>query len=119
MRCLLLALLIAGCAITPDVEEPEAPAPRPDPTPMQTPNALVLAGNYDQACTRDDDCVAVFEGNACEPVQCANAAIRRDEATAFRAELGSYWSCREVRACPVGQPVMGDPAKCVANKCVL
>jgi hypothetical protein len=61
----------------------------------------------------------VFEGNACSAVQCANAAIRRDALTEYRAELGAYWSCRAPQACPAGKAVMGDPAICVANKCVL
>jgi hypothetical protein len=117
----LLALLIAGCAVVgPEAEEPvPPPSPDADTTPWQTPNALVLAGNYDQSCTRDDDCIAVFEGNACSAVQCANAAIRRDELTEYRAELGAYWSCRSAQTCAAGKPVMGDPAICVANKCVL
>jgi hypothetical protein len=120
MRSFLLALLIAGCAVGPEAEEPVSPAPPDaDTTPWQTPPVLVLAGNYDQSCTRDGDCIAVFEGNACTAVQCANAAIRRDELTEYRAELGTSWSCRTPQACPVGTPVMGDPAICVANKCVV
>lgn len=123
MRPLLLAsLVLGGCLATTDATdpvEPSQPTPDADTSPMQTPNALVLANNYDQYCTRDTDCVAVYEGNACDPVRCANAAIRLDELTEYRAELGAYWSCYAPRACPVGNPVTGDAAICVAGRCAL
>jgi hypothetical protein len=124
MRSLLLASLFAltGCLSATDTDpvEPAPPSsPDADTSPMQTPNALVLAGNYDQSCTRDDECVAVFEGNACEPVRCANAAIHRDGLVEYRAELGAYWSCQAPKACPAGQPVMGDQAICRAGRCTL
>ena len=121
MRFLLLVSLIGACAVTPDAAEPTPPpdaAITVDAGLLPTTN--VFAASFDQYCTRDDDCVAVFEGNACEPCRCANAAIRRDAMPEYRAEIGAFWSCQEPTECAAGCDVAtGDPAICVANKCTL
>lgn len=118
MRFLLIASLIACSATTPEPIEPEPPAP--DAAPTVTPSTDVFAASFDRYCTRDDDCVAVFEGNACESCRCANAAIRRDALPRFRAELGAFWSCHDPSACAADcRAVTGDPAICVANTCTL
>ncbi|MBA3499818.1 MAG: hypothetical protein H0T65_05580 [Deltaproteobacteria bacterium] len=122
MRLVFLASLLAGCAVGPEPAEPIPPPPPPvDVTsPFQTPSTLVLARAFDQACTRDDECVAVYEGNACTACRCANAAIHRDALPKYRAEIGAYWACYAPEDCGADcQAVTGDAAICVANKCTL
>lgn len=127
MRLLLASLsFLAACAVGPEPAEPTAPAapdatpPPPDASPVQTPSTLVLASGFDQACTRDDECVAVFEGNACDACRCANTAIRRDALPRYRAELGAFWSCHDPATCGGDcAAVIGDPAICVAGRCTL
>jgi len=125
MRYFLASLIpLAACSLGPEPAEPTQPAPDAavavDASPMQTPTTLVLANSFDQSCTRDDECVAVYEGNACAPCRCANAAIRRDALPKYRAEIGAYWSCYEPAACGADcQAVTGDPAICVAGRCTL
>lgn len=124
MRSLVLLVFLAGCPITPEPSEPSQPPPDAgvaiDSSPMQTPSTLVLASSFDTYCTRDDDCVAAFEGNACESCRCANTAIRRDALPKYRSELGAYWTCYEQKACQADcNAVIGDAAICVAGKCAL
>ena len=121
MRLALLALLISACAVGPEPVEPAPPPPPPvDTTPMQTPSTLVLAASFDQSCTRDDECVAIYEGNACAACRCANAAIHRDALPRYRAEIGAYWSCHAPEECGADcQLVTGDAAICVAGRCAL
>ena len=106
--------------MTPEPVEPTPPPPPPvDEGPTQTPSTDVLASSFDMYCTRDDDCAAVYEGNACSPVRCANAAIRRDALPEYRAELGAYWSCYEPDDEAQCTSSIGDPAICVAGRCSL
>jgi hypothetical protein len=120
MRYLLLASLIAGCSVTPEPVEPSQPAVPDASGPMQTPSTNVFASSFDTYCTRDDDCVAAYEGNACAPCRCANTAIRRDALPEYRAELGAYWSCYAPEDCAADcTSVIGDPAICVAGRCSL
>ncbi|MDQ3334434.1 MAG: hypothetical protein M4D80_04680 [Myxococcota bacterium] len=121
MRFALLASLISACAVGPEPAEPIQPA-TPDATtsPIQTPSTLVLASRFDQSCTYNSDCVAVYEGSACAPCRCANAAIHRDALPKYRAEIGAYWACYAPEDCGADcQAVTGDAAICVANKCTL
>ena len=122
MRFVFLASLMTACAVSPDAAEPTQPA-APDAgfvADSARPSTNVLASSFDQYCTRDDECAAVFEGNACEPCRCANAAIRRDALPKYRAEIGAFWSCHEPTECAADcQAVTGDSAICVANKCTL
>lgn len=37
----------------------------------------VTATDYDQSCTTDEDCVAVFEGDVCDECKCANATVSK------------------------------------------
>lgn len=121
MRFALLASLLAACSIGPEPSEPTTPAPPDaDLSPMQTPSTLVLATSFEQFCTRDDECAAVYEGNACEPCRCTNAAIRRDALPKYRVEIGAYWACYEPQACGTDcQLAIGDAAICVAGRCTL
>jgi hypothetical protein len=117
MRFVLFSL-IAGCAVTPEPVEPTPPVPEVEQGPMQTPSVDVLASSFDAYCTRDDECAAVYEGNACDSCQCANTAIRRDALPEYRAELGAYWSCQDDGACACERDI-GDAALCVAGRCTL
>lgn len=125
----LLLLLVAGCPKQRESEEPTPPAPPSDAAaidapsgPMQTPPATttILAASYPQACTRDDECVGVFEGDACNPCRCAFNAIRVDALARYKADLGQFWACYQPDACktPCHQTI-GDPAKCEAGTCLL
>jgi hypothetical protein len=120
----LSLFLLAACPITPDSAEPTQPPP-PDATAAvadapPAPRTEIAADDHDRYCTRDDECVAAFEGNACDPCRTANTAIRRDALPRNRAELGAYWACYEPEACEAdGGAAIGDPAICVANKCTL
>jgi hypothetical protein len=120
MRSVLIASLIslAGCPINPEATEPEPPPPDAPVTPGPVPTTNVFASSFDQYCSTDYDCAAVYEGNACAPTRCANAAIRYDALPKYRAELGAFWSCYEPepQACSYA---IGDVAVCVANKCTL
>ncbi|MDQ3368593.1 MAG: hypothetical protein M3680_24455, partial [Myxococcota bacterium] len=85
-----------------------------------TASTAIRATSYDQYCTRDDECVAVFQGNACQSCRCAAGAIRRDALTAYRADLGAFWSCHEPQPCAAGcTAVIGDAAICRAGTCTL
>jgi hypothetical protein len=52
--------------------------------------SVTIAG-FDVSCEEDTDCIAVFQGAACEPCKCANAAINRKDlqnyATAFNTAV--------------------------------
>ncbi len=125
MRYLLVASLafLAACPVTPDSAEPTQPLPPDAPAPIvdaPVPSTLIFASSFDRYCTRDDDCVAAFEGNACDDCRCANTAIRRDALPKYRVEIGAYWACYAPEACGADCPaVIGDPAICVAGRCTL
>jgi hypothetical protein len=125
MRVLLL-LLLAAC---PKKSEPQEPTPPPPvdasadaaPTPMQTPQAgsTIRASAYAQNCTRDDECIGVFEGDACNPCRCAFNAIRVD---AFPKYVGSrpVLGLPQARQCGADcRRAIGTAAKCEAGTCVL
>lgn len=125
MRVLLL-LFLAACP----KKEPQEPAPPPPadaaadaaPTPMQTPqaNTTVRASTYAQHCTRDDECIGVFEGDACNPCRCAFNAIRVDAFPKYKSDLGQFWACHKADECSADcRQVIGTAAKCEAGMCVL
>ena len=127
---LLFLLFLAAC---PKRSAPQEPAPppvpdaspdidAPEPEPMQTPQAstAILAASYAQHCTRDDECVAVFEGNACNPCRCAFNAIRVDAFAKYKADLGAYWACHKPDECAADcRQAIGDVAKCENGTCIL
>ena len=127
MRFVLLLVVLAGCP----KKEPAEPAPPPEPdpatvdaapTPMQTPaaNATIRAASYAQNCTRDDECIGVFEGDACNPCRCAFNAIRVDAFPKYKADLGQYWACHKPDECAADcRQTIGSAAKCEAGTCVL
>jgi hypothetical protein len=50
---------------------------------------LIQASNYQQSCTVDTDCVAVGEGNFCNPgsTNCSNAAISKSDYAQYQADV--------------------------------
>ena len=124
-----ILLLLAAC---PKKTAPQEPAPPPpvdasmdasiDAPLVQSPQAstAIVASSYPQNCTRDDECVAVFEGNACNPCRCAFNAIRADALAKYKADLGQYWACHKPDDCKADcRQVTGDAAKCQAGVCIL
>ncbi|MBA3499817.1 MAG: hypothetical protein M4D80_04685 [Myxococcota bacterium] len=121
---ILLVLLLAAC---PKKSEPQEPTPPPPadagvdaaPTPLQTQaSGTIRASSYAQNCTRDDECVGVFEGDGCNPCRCAFNAIRADAFPKYKSDLGQFWSCRKEAVCDCRQDI-GVAAKCEAGTCVL
>jgi hypothetical protein len=78
----------------------------------------IQASDYDQTCASDTDCVAISQGNACEPctLECTTAAISKsaegpyqvDIAKAHEGDAGVGVICH----CP-----LEFPACCLAGKC--
>ena len=123
-------VLLAAC---PKRSAPQEPAPPPVPDaavatvdaasePMQTPQEYIaiLAASYPQHCTRDEECIAVFEGNACNPCRCAFNAIRAEAFAKYKADLGAHWACHKPDECQADcRQAIGDAAKCEAGTCIL
>ena len=121
---LALILLLAAC---PKKEPAQPTPPRPidaaiDSGPVQTPTTTntIVAARYAQTCTRDDECVAVFEGDPCNPCRCAFNAIRKDALVKYKADLGQFWGCFKPDECKDKcRQNIGDAAKCDAGTCLL
>jgi len=128
MLRILLLLVLAACPKQNEPAEP-TPPPVPDaavidaaPTPMQTPqeNVTIFASSYAQNCSRDDDCVGVFEGDVCNPCRCAFNAIRREAFLKYKSDLGQAWACHKPDECKAQcRQITGDAAKCEAGTCIL
>ena len=125
MRVLLILLLV-GCARQSAPVEP-VPPPAPDAAVLvapatQTPptSAAIRASSYPQACTRDDECIGVFEGDACNPCRCAFNAIRVDAFAKYRSDLGQFWACHKADECKTTcRQAIGATAKCEGGTCSL
>jgi len=125
---LVLLLVLAAC---PKKSEPQEPVPPPPsdastidapPEPMQTPQAstAIRASSYPQNCTRDDECIGVFEGDACNPCRCAFNAIRVEAFPKYKSDLGAYWACHKPDDCKAEcRQTIGAAAKCEAGTCIL
>jgi hypothetical protein len=127
MRALALIAFLAAC---PKKSEPVEPVPPPpadaaidaDPGPMQTPQAstAIRASAYPQHCTRDDECIGVFEGDACSACRCAFNAIRVDAFPKYKADLGAFWACHKPDDCKTEcHQEIGAKASCQAGTCIL
>ena len=126
MRGLFLILVLAGCPKK-EPAEPVPPVPADAvadaaPTPMQTPqvNTTIRASSYAQNCTRDDECIGVFEGDACNPCRCAFNAIRVEAFIKYKSDLGAFWACHKPEECGADcRQAIGAAAKCESGTCVL
>lgn len=47
----------------------------------------VAASHYDQACSLDGDCTAVFQGDVCTPCTCPNAGITAASRAKYEADV--------------------------------
>lgn len=131
MRVLVFLLLLAGCP--PKQSEPVEPKPETPPwlidagadaarDPVQTPpeDTVMRASKYRQDCTRDDECIGVFEGDACNPCRCAFNAIRKEAFVKYKSDLGQFWACHKPDDCQQEcRQITGAMAKCEAGTCVL
>lgn len=123
---LLLLLLLAACPKK-ESQEPTPPPPADaaidaPATPMQTPpeNTVIRASSYAQNCTRDDECIGVFEGDACNPCRCAFNAIRVEAFPKYKSDLGAFWACHKPDDCRADcRQAIGAAAKCDAGTCIL
>jgi hypothetical protein len=98
MRLLaVVALLCAACGPTTEV-------------------GLDADDDYQKACTTDDDCVAVFFGDVCQP-GCPNGAIHVDTHDAYEAQFASdQQRCSGIAQAPA-DCVTG--VACLSERCLL
>ncbi len=96
-RLLLGALLCTACGPTTEV-------------------TLDAADDYQQACAVDDDCVAVFFGDVCQP-GCPNGAIHVDAHDAYAAQFANDQErCTGIAAAPTD---CVTDVVCLAERCLL
>lgn len=78
----------------------------------------VRAADYDQSCSADSDCVAVGEGNACEPTcvfACrANSAINTRDLDRYQTDLMRTPAGRLPTSC---QCPAGSTVRCIQSLC--
>jgi hypothetical protein len=65
----------------------------------------IMASSYDQSCRTDSDCIAVEEGNFCDPGAnngCTNAAINKSALPQYKADLAKTQAgvCFGLSGCP-------------------
>jgi hypothetical protein len=65
----------------------------------------IMASSYDQSCQGDSDCIAVEEGNFCDPGAnngCTNAAINKSAVAQYNADLAKTQAsvCFGLSGCP-------------------
>lgn len=77
-------------------------------------SCTLSASNYDQSCTQDSDCVAVFSGSFCSGNECAceNAAINVSAQAQYEADFQSD----HAPECPCPSP---PPVACNHGSCGL
>jgi hypothetical protein len=66
---------------------------------------IIMASSYDQSCQKDSDCVAIEEGDFCQPGAnngCTNAAINRTALAQYHADLAKTMAgvCYGLTGCP-------------------
>ena len=47
----------------------------------------INSGSYDRACTVDANCAPVFQGDACAPCRCSNAAVNSSQVARYESDL--------------------------------
>lgn len=65
----------------------------------------IMASSYDQSCQKDSDCVAIEEGDFCQPGAnngCTNAAINTSALAQYQADLAKTTAgvCYGLSGCP-------------------
>lgn len=79
----------------------------------------VRADDYEQGCSVDADCVAVYEGPVSDACRCVNAAISADELATYESDLGPE-SCYDPSNCLADCiAVPGAQGACVEETCVV
>lgn len=79
----------------------------------------VSAEDYEQGCSVDADCAAMFEGPVSAPCRCANAAVSTNELASYESDLGPDL-CHDPTDCLADcNAQVEDQGACVENQCVL
>jgi hypothetical protein len=81
----------------------------------------IQAANYDQACSKDSDCVAVGEGNAClaGELDCFRAAINSGAYAQYKADVAKTNAavCSAGSFCPNVGPLCCRNGMCQLSPC--
>lgn len=93
LRSLILAVLLSGCGGGGETH-------------------VIIASAYSQTCSKDSDCVAVYQGTlgCCGP-GCSNSAINQSSYTAYLSDV----SAREPACSGVDPCALFDNAVCSAS----
>jgi trimeric autotransporter adhesin len=62
-------------------------------------NQTVSASEFSQSCVEDTDCIAVYEGAACNQCGCPNSAIARTDLAAYSTKRASAGCSTTDQAC--------------------
>jgi hypothetical protein len=79
-----------------------------------------MASSYDQSCQKDNDCVAIEEGNFCQPGAnngCSNAAINKSALAQYKTDLAKTTAgvCYGPTGCPAEFGPCCQNGVCSAN----
>ncbi len=82
---------------------------------------IIEASNYDQSCKTDSDCVAVAEGNACDPGfrNCPTATINVGDMAKYNADVAmtNAASCGALSGCLDEPSPCCNGGACVTDNC--
>ncbi len=80
-------------------------------------STTMRTADYDRSCTKDSDCVAVFEGDLCD-VCCNDGAINKRDEQRYEQDLEhARDACGEkIMQC---EPCMGASATCQRGRCLV
>lgn len=80
-------------------------------------STTMRTADYDQSCTRDADCVDVFEGNLCTMCCNINTINKQEEARYDRDLERARAACgKRIIQC---HPCSGSPVACQRGRCVI
>ena len=74
--------------------------------------AKISASSYDQSCTQNADCVAVWDGSVCTNCRCPNAAINRSALPQYQSDLAAMHPTPSICDCPAF-----PPPTCLSGTC--
>jgi hypothetical protein len=74
----------------------------------------ISASSYDQSCTTDADCIAVYEGPLCDDCLCVNAAINQGANDAYEQAINAAEPDPPACFCP-----SSPPPRCYGGTCTL